>query len=207
MEERVAATISAFDPISKAGLVSQLRHRQEMHLVSADQAKVTIIVVERIDDQAVQTIRAVRRNGCRAVLVVTEVDTATLLTAVEAGCSGVVRRAEATPDRLVDAVRAAAAGDGTLPPDLLGHLMAQMAKPQQPQRQTLPPPGFTGSPLTAREVRVLQLVADGRPTYDIAREMSYSERTVKNIIHDVTNRLRLRNRAHAVAYAVREGLI
>jgi DNA-binding NarL/FixJ family response regulator len=61
--------------------------------------------------------------------------------------------------------------------------------------------------LNPREVRVLRLVADGRPTYDIARELSYSERTVKNILHDVTNRLQLRNRAHAVAYALREGLI
>ncbi|MGH3909707.1 MAG: LuxR C-terminal-related transcriptional regulator, partial [Pseudonocardiaceae bacterium] len=40
-----------------------------------------------------------------------------------------------------------------------------------------------------------------------ARELAYSERTVKNIIHNVTTRLQLRNRAQAVAYAVREGLI
>ncbi|MGH3909882.1 MAG: hypothetical protein ACRDTG_23285 [Pseudonocardiaceae bacterium] len=37
--------------------------------------------------------------------------------------------------------------------------------------------------------------------------MAYSERTVKNIIHNVITRLQLRNRAQAVAYAVREGLI
>jgi DNA-binding NarL/FixJ family response regulator len=54
---------------------------------------------------------------------------------------------------------------------------------------------------------VLRLVADGHATSHIARELSYSERTVKNIIHDVTTRLQLRNRAQAVAYAVREGLI
>ncbi|MQA85396.1 MAG: DNA-binding response regulator, partial [Streptosporangiales bacterium] len=44
-------------------------------------------------------------------------------------------------------------------------------------------------------------------TAEIARALAYSERTVKNIIHDITTRLQLRNRAHAVAYAVREGLI
>ena len=42
---------------------------------------------------------------------------------------------------------------------------------------------------------------------EIARELCYSQRTVKNILHDVTTRLQLRNRSHAVAYAVREGLI
>ncbi|PZS33497.1 MAG: DNA-binding response regulator, partial [Pseudonocardiales bacterium] len=43
-----------------------------------------------------------------------------LLAAIEAGACGVLRRAEASPERLVTAVRTAAAGDGTVPPDLLG---------------------------------------------------------------------------------------
>jgi DNA-binding NarL/FixJ family response regulator len=64
---------------------------------------------------------------------------------------------------------------------------------------------FTG--LSDREVRVLQLVADGWDTAEIAGELCYSERTVKNILHDLTTRLQLRNRSHAVAYALREGLI
>ena len=42
---------------------------------------------------------------------------------------------------------------------------------------------------------------------EIAAALCYSERTIKNIIHDVINRLQLRNRSHAVAYAVRNGLI
>jgi DNA-binding NarL/FixJ family response regulator len=44
-------------------------------------------------------------------------------------------------------------------------------------------------------------------TADIAFKLCYSERTVKNVIHDITTRHQLRNRAHAVAYAVRQGLI
>ncbi|MET0864190.1 MAG: helix-turn-helix transcriptional regulator, partial [Nakamurella sp.] len=54
---------------------------------------------------------------------------------------------------------------------------------------------------------VLKLVAGGHDTAEIASLLSYSQRTVKNILHDVTTRLQLRNRSHAVAYAVREGLI
>ena len=41
----------------------------------------------------------------------------------------------------------------------------------------------------------------------VGRRLFFSERTVKNIIHDVTSRLDLRNRTHAVAYAIRQGLI
>jgi DNA-binding NarL/FixJ family response regulator len=54
---------------------------------------------------------------------------------------------------------------------------------------------------------VLRLIADGHDTNEIARPLCYSQRTVKNVLHDVTSRLKLRNRFHAVAYAVREGLI
>ena len=53
----------------------------------------------------------------------------------------------------------------------------------------------------------MRLLADGFDTAEIAGRLFYSERTVKNIIHDITSRLELRNRTHAVAYAIREGLI
>jgi DNA-binding CsgD family transcriptional regulator len=71
----------------------------------------------------------------------------------------------------------------------------------------LSPRGLTLTGLTPRETEVLRLVAEGHDTAEIAETMCYSERTVKNILHDLTTRLQLRNRSHAVAYAMREGLI
>ena len=124
--------------------------------------------------------------------------------AAEAGVTGVIRRSEATAGNLAAAIRSAAAGEGTLPPDLLGRLLRQVG---QLQRQVLSPRGLTFSGLTEREAAVLRLLADGCDTAEVGRRLYYSERTVKNIIHDVTSRLELRNRAHAVAYAIREGLI
>ncbi|MGO4426651.1 response regulator transcription factor, partial [Streptomyces sp. MCAF7] len=47
----------------------------------------------------------------------------------------------------------------------------------------------------------------GYDTADIAMKLSYSERTIKNVLHAVMTRLNLRNRSHAVAYALRQGLI
>jgi DNA-binding NarL/FixJ family response regulator len=61
--------------------------------------------------------------------------------------------------------------------------------------------------LFEREIDVLRLVAAGLDTSEIAGKLAYSERTIKNVIHDITSRLCLRNRTHAVAWAVREGLI
>jgi DNA-binding NarL/FixJ family response regulator len=75
------------------------------------------------------------------------------------------------------------------------------------QRQVLAPRGLRFSGLSDREVEVLRLVAEGLDTGEIARQLAFSERTIKSVLHDVTTRLQLRNRAHAVAFAVREGFI
>ena len=61
--------------------------------------------------------------------------------------------------------------------------------------------------LSDREHAVLTLIADGRETDEIARELFYSTRTVTGVVQDITRRFRLRNRAHAVAYALRSGLL
>lgn len=210
MGDRISVVVRAFDPISQAGIASQLRFQTEVRVVNeaedeAEPATVALVVVDRVDEQAVQAIRAVQRHGCaRIVVVATQVEANDLLAAVEAGCCGLLRRVEAIPDRLVAAVRAAAAGDGMLAPDLLGRLLEQVGRLQ---RTTLAPRGLTPAGLSHREVGVLKMVADGQPTGEIAKQLCYSERTVKNIIHDVTTRLQLRNRSQAVAYAVREGLI
>jgi DNA-binding NarL/FixJ family response regulator len=61
--------------------------------------------------------------------------------------------------------------------------------------------------LTRRELDVLSLLADGDSTREIAHELSYSERTVKNIVHDLRTKLDGRTRAHTVAVAARRGII
>jgi DNA-binding NarL/FixJ family response regulator len=138
------------------------------------------------------------------VLVADVLDDRALVAAAEAGVCGLVRRSEATGDTLRRVLIRVAGGSGEVPADLLGRLLKQVG---ELQRQVLSPRGLTFSGLTDRETEVLRMVADGHDTADIAARLSYSERTVKNILHAVTTRLQLRNRSHAVAYAVREGLI
>ena len=189
-------------------MVSQLRPRPEVLLLDeseADQAVVSVVVSDGIDEPTLRTLRALRsRNRSALVLVVTQADDAGLVAAVEQGVAGIVRRSEASADRLVAVIRAAAAGEGAVPPDLLGRLLQQVGALQ---REVLGPRGLTFSGLAEREVEVLRLVAEGFDTAEIAAKLSYSQRTIKNILHDVTNRLHLRNRCHAVAYALRNGLI
>jgi DNA-binding NarL/FixJ family response regulator len=61
--------------------------------------------------------------------------------------------------------------------------------------------------LTDREIKVLELLADGLETAEVGSRLFFSERTIKNVVHDVTSRPKLGNRTQAVAYALKHGLI
>jgi DNA-binding NarL/FixJ family response regulator len=208
VNERVPVFLYARDPILQAGLASQLRHRPEVEVLGdgqVDEAQVAVVVADTVDAETVRVLRALQRGGVpRLLLVASFLEGNDLAAAIEAGVSGVLRRGEATIDRLLAVILSTAAGEGTVPPDLLGRLLDQVGRLQ---RQVLDPRGFTFAGLSSREIEVLRLVADGHDTKEIAATLCYSERTVKNVLHEVTTRLQLRNRSHAVAYAMREGLI
>lgn len=205
---RIPVYLDAGDPICRAGLASQLRPRPEVLVLDEHEqnhAEVGVVVTDTISDDAMRALRAMRCAGInRLVVVAGHIDDGELVTLIEVGVAAVVRRTDATADRLVSAITSAAAGEGSVPPDLLGRLLAQVGKLQQ---QVLGPRGLTFSGLSDREVNVLRLVAEGLDTSEIASCLSYSERTIKNVLHEVTTRLQLRNRSHAVAYALRNGLI
>ena len=206
--DRIQVFVSTSDPVSRAGISSQLRAHHRLEMVDErqlDSDVVALVVADQMDEETAQTIRSLKRRGLeRVVLIVTRVDDSGLLSALEAGARAVLRRSQATPENLLEAVRAAAGGEGALPPDLLGRLLDQVGRLQ---RQVLNPRGLSFAVLTDREVKVLKLLAEGLDTAEVGRRLFYSERTVKNIVHDVTSRLNLRNRTQAVAYALRQGLI
>ncbi len=206
--ERIAVTVWAADPLSRAGTVAQLRNNAVVRVMQDGQEvsdTVALVVADEVDAEALLQIRTLRRNGAVGVaLLVTRLDDRGLLAAVEAGVAGILRRNQATMPNIVATIRAVAAGEGTVPPDMLARLLDQVS---QLQRQVLAPRGLTFSGMTERELSVLRLLADGLDTNEVGAHLFYSERTVKNIIHDVTSRLELRNRTHAVAYAIKQGLI
>jgi len=208
MQRRVSVYVYADDPISQAGVLSQLRMRSEIQVVeSGDLAGVDvgIAVADVLDDETLRILRSLKKAGVTyTVLMMSALDEGTVVKAAEAGVSGLLRRSQATSDAMARTICKVAAGEGVIPSDLLGHLLGQVGRLQ---RQVLSPRGLTFTGLSDREVQVLRLIADGLDTNEIAQELCYSQRTVKNVLHDVTTRLQLRNRSHAVAYAVREGLI
>jgi DNA-binding NarL/FixJ family response regulator len=204
--DRIPVVVHAPDPISQAGVVSGLRGRPELTLVdTAELAAVAVIVAETVDDLTLATLRRFVRSGqAYGVLIVSQIKEAQLLDVVEGGAVVILWRQEASADGIARAVLTAARGNGNLPADLLGRLLKHVGRIQ---RGVLHAQGYTSAGLAEREREVLSLVAEGLDTAEIATKLAYSERTVKNVLHGLTNRLRLRNRSHAVAYAIREGYI
>jgi DNA-binding NarL/FixJ family response regulator len=138
-------------------------------------------------------------TGARVLVCTSEPSDDAVLTALQAGAVGFLRKDTLTPEALASAVQAAAGGTGVLAPDLLDNLVRGVSA-EGNGRPAL-------ARLTEREQQVLALIAEGHPTREVALELSYSERTVKNVLHDVVTKLNARSRSQAVAHAVREGLI
>jgi DNA-binding CsgD family transcriptional regulator len=105
---------------------------------------------------------------------------------------------DATPARVASCIRAATADREQVGSEVLSRLRAvRNAKgvgPIEPR-------------LCERDYEVLRMLAEGESTRGIAERLSYSERTVKNIVHDLLVTLKCKTRAHAVALAAREGMI
>lgn len=138
------------------------------------------------------------RCDVRLVPSVGQVSVEDAWASVDEGVSAVVILRNATPSSVFSCVRAAV-GDGD---ERSPALAAQLLGPERAGR----PDGSTHA-LTDREFDVLRMLADGESTRGIAQRLNYSERTVKNIVHDLLAKMGCRTRAHAVALATRQGVI
>jgi len=204
--EPVPIRVNALDPISEIGLRAQLRYRPEVVIADAGvRPAVVLAMLDSTDEEAMRWLSALHTDGgLPIVLIIGRVEPHALVTLADSGVRGVLRRADATADRLVRAIQSAAAGQGDLPPELVRQLLDHVS---QLSRNLLAPRGLSFAGLTVRERDVLQLVADGLSTREVATRLAYSERTIKSVIQDLVLRLNVRNRTHAVAHAVRNGWI
>jgi len=208
VQRRIGVMIHSDDPIVRSGVVSILRNRPELNLLAEDDpadASVLVLCADVIDEAALGVLRKQWRAGMtQTVLLVGHIKEADLFGALECGVRAIVRRQEASPERVVHAIQTADRGAGDLPPDLLGGLLGNIGRSLRGGAATgeVPLTGFS-----QREIDVIKLVAEGLETREIAKKLSYSERTVKNVLQGIMLRQGLRNRAHVVAYAAREGYL
>ncbi|MEU3128819.1 response regulator transcription factor, partial [Streptomyces sp. NPDC006874] len=166
---------------------------------------VVLLAAGRTVDEAVDSCSPPDDPDRRGFLVAAQlVSPDSVLRAVRVGARTILRTADAHPEQLVAAVHSAHHGDGRVPYGVLVRLLGTAQRPVAPA-PGVPRAQQAVAPLTPRQTVVLTLVAEGHGNAVIARALSCSEHTVKNVIYELMARLQVRNRAHAVARAVGGG--
>jgi DNA-binding NarL/FixJ family response regulator len=197
-------------PIVRQGLVGVLSDEADLEVVGeAGSGREAVALVARIrPDVGLRDLEMPALDGVAAipqlkaahpsveVLVFTAYDTDDrVLGAIRSGARGYLLKG-ASSDEIARGIRSVAAGGSYLEPRVASKLVAEVSAPRR-----------SAVALSARELEVLRLVADGLPTKQIASSLSISERTVKFHVNSIFHKLGADNRAQAVALAAQRGLL
>jgi DNA-binding NarL/FixJ family response regulator len=135
----------------------------------------------------------------RIVMLTMHADQEVLANAIRAGACGYLVK-DCSTEEIADAVRMAANGDTALSPQLAASMLDEVRKlDMAPSRED--------RVVTKREEEVLQLIADGGSTSEVADQMYISQKTVKNHLASIYQKLDARDRTQAVLQAVRMGIV
>jgi DNA-binding NarL/FixJ family response regulator len=153
----------------------------------------------------VEATRRIRTEypGTQVVVLTTFADDESLFPALKAGARGYLTK-DAGGDEIARAVRSVLSGDAGLSPSIQRRLLERLSHPEPPQPL---PAGEAPDGLTAREVEVLALIAEGLTNQEIARELHVSTATVKTHINNLFAKTGIKDRAQAVRYAYAKGLV
>jgi DNA-binding NarL/FixJ family response regulator len=160
------------------------------------------VTMPRLDGvEATRALKAVFAE-VTVIMLTQAADDDHLFAAIAAGASGYVLKSEPT-DTFLRLLEGVARGEAAISPALAERLLREFARLAALDR----PDGTAGDQLTGRQLEVLRLVADGMLYKQVAARIGVSERAVKYHMAEILARLHVQNRAEAVAYARRLGLI
>lgn len=138
----------------------------------------------------------------KVIIVTVSEDEQDLFEAIKSGAEGYLLKGM-SEEELGAALTSIAAGEPALSPALAAKILDEFARLGREASGR----GDRHDELTAREREVLQLVAEGATNKEIASALHLSEHTVNFHVKNILSKLHLRNRAQAVAYAIRTGLV
>jgi two-component system, NarL family, response regulator LiaR len=165
---------------------------------------VVVIDLNMPDTSSVEAIREIvaDRPGAHIVVLTVSVDENDGREALSAGARGYLLK-DAKTSEIAGAIRQAAADQGVVSGEIMRALVAQMpSKEQVSERET-----YDAQALTARELDVLRLLAEGADNAAIGEALSISKHTVKQYVTNILEKLELQNRVQAAVYAVRTGVV
>jgi DNA-binding NarL/FixJ family response regulator len=193
----------------------------EVVALVADGEQAVAAVVEHRPDVALLDLRMPRVDGVeatrrlrevapqtRVVVLTTYADDESIVSALRAGATGYLTK-DAPSEEIEAAVRDAAAGRTRLDPAVQARMVQLVASGQAAgaAASAQAPPAGPGGALTERETEVLRLIADGLSNRAIAAQLFVTEATVKTHVNNVFTKLGVGDRAAAVAWAFRAGVV
>jgi DNA-binding NarL/FixJ family response regulator len=212
----VRVLIADDQALARQGLRAILAGHDDLEVIGEahDGLEAVGLVERRQPDVVLMDIRMPRLDGLQATRRLTEAGVAAevvvittfdldeyVFGALRAGAAGFLLK-DVAPERIVDAVRVVARGEGLLAPEVTRRLIARFAASE---------PARAGDPglaeLTPREHDVLVGIAHGKSNADIAADLVLEESTVKSHVGRMLAKLGLRSRVQAVIYAYETGLV
>lgn len=181
-------------------VVGQVKTFEALHQMVSEYVPDIVLFDWQLPDGATCAIEALTRESPNtSVVVLTLPESAdTFLAAMQAGAKGYLS-VNLSPTDLVDALRMIAKGDVVVSREMAGHLTQGLALERQEK------PALAA--LSERQREVLGMVARGATNREIADMLIITENTVKVHLRNILDKLNLRNRQQAAAYAVQEGLL
>jgi two-component system, NarL family, nitrate/nitrite response regulator NarL len=181
--------------------------RDALEKVRSLHPDIVVMDVNMPGASGVDGVNAIRGAGFPTPIVMLTVseDDDDLFESIKAGANGYLLK-NVRPEELFEDLRGVMRGEAPIAPAVASKLLDAL------RTGGLPPRGgvLTSAPgdmaLTRRESEILQLVANGLSNKEIANELTITEGTVKNHVHNSLEKLHLTNRVQAAAYAVRQGL-
>jgi DNA-binding NarL/FixJ family response regulator len=213
-ESSIRALIVDDHPVTREGLRTALELSDEIVVVVGEAATgeeaverareltpdVVFMDVRMPGMDGIEATRRIRQAAptTKVILITIDESRGAISEAIQAGVSGYLLK-DASPDALVDAARNAVEGNAVIHPQLTKTFIEEVRLGEGD--------GPKAAPLSKREREILQKVADGSTTRQVATELGISPHTVKTHLERIFEKLGANDRAQAVAIAIRTGIV
>jgi DNA-binding NarL/FixJ family response regulator len=192
---------TAFNMADEIDVVGEAASGEEaLQVVDQTEPDIVFMDVRMPGMNGIQATRLIREQhpDTRVILFTIDESRASVAEAIQAGVSGYLLK-DASVGELINAARQAMAGKAVIHPSLTQAFIEEV--------QLVDRPTTAEAPLSPREVEILQKIAYGATTKEVADQLGISFHTVKTHLERIFEKLGANDRAQAVAIAIREGLV